>query len=356
MISLSLEDKQPASDKCINVKTFWHEYEIKFCLYIAGRYHVVRKLGWGHFSTVWLCWDLAETRYVAIKIVKSAPHFAETARDEIKILKSVRDSDPSNPRRIKTVQLLDDFKLTGVNGTHICMVFEVLGDNLLKLIRKSNYKGIPVDNVKTITRQVLEGLDYLHTKCKIIHTDIKPENVLLCVDEDYVRSLANEATGLYVMNFKMMSSFVSSAPKEFREPPEITGKMSKNKKKKLKKKAKQRMELFKKQMDFLGQQGGPGGANPTTTSGEIIDGAGQLAENGVNNSDDESCDEEEKKHDSSAMKIEEIIETTRTKSDDKNSNSKSSATDLKKIGEFFFLFLSYRNLNLKNIDNLFNLK
>ena len=27
--------------------------------------------------------------------------------------------------------------------------------------------------------QVLEGLDYLHTKCRIIHTDIKPENILL---------------------------------------------------------------------------------------------------------------------------------------------------------------------------------
>jgi len=23
-----------------------------------GKYHVIRKLGWGHFSTVWLCWDL----------------------------------------------------------------------------------------------------------------------------------------------------------------------------------------------------------------------------------------------------------------------------------------------------------
>ena len=23
-----------------------------------GRYRVVRKLGWGHFSTVWLCWDI----------------------------------------------------------------------------------------------------------------------------------------------------------------------------------------------------------------------------------------------------------------------------------------------------------
>lgn len=22
------------------------------------RYNVIRKLGWGHFSTVWLCWDL----------------------------------------------------------------------------------------------------------------------------------------------------------------------------------------------------------------------------------------------------------------------------------------------------------
>jgi len=29
-----------------------------------GRYHVVRKLGWGHFSTVWLCWDL---QYVIFK-------------------------------------------------------------------------------------------------------------------------------------------------------------------------------------------------------------------------------------------------------------------------------------------------
>ena len=35
--------------------------------------------------------------------------------------------------------------------------------------------------------QVLEGLDYLHRKCKIIHTDIKPENVLVYVDEPYIR-------------------------------------------------------------------------------------------------------------------------------------------------------------------------
>ena len=34
------------------------------------------------------------------------------------------------------------------------MVFEVLGHNLLKLIIRSNYQGIPLANVKTIIRQV----------------------------------------------------------------------------------------------------------------------------------------------------------------------------------------------------------
>lgn len=42
--------------------------------------------------------------------------------------------------------------------------------------------------------QVLQGLDYLHTKCQIIHTDIKPENILMSVEEPYVRKLAAEAT------------------------------------------------------------------------------------------------------------------------------------------------------------------
>jgi serine/threonine-protein kinase SRPK1 len=132
------------------------------------RYHVIRKIGWGHFSTVWLCWDLEDKRYVALKIVKSAANFTETAKDEIKILKAVRDTDPDDPKRNKTVQLLNDFKISGVNGTHVCMVFEVLGHNLLKLIIKSQYRGIPYENVKTIIRQVLEGLDYLHTKCQIM--------------------------------------------------------------------------------------------------------------------------------------------------------------------------------------------
>lgn len=208
---------------------------------------MLRKLGWGHFSTVWLCWDFTDKRYVALKVVKSASHFTETALDEIKLLKSVRDSDTSDKKRERVVMLLNDFKISGVNGNHICMVFEVLGHNLLKLIIKSDYSGIPIQNVKNIIQQVLEGLDYLHTKCNIIHTDIKPENVLICVDEKYIKNLAKEAAEIHQTGQKLPVSFSSTAPKSNLNKPNLT----KNQKKKMKKKVKRQSELLKVHMQQL---------------------------------------------------------------------------------------------------------
>ncbi|KAL5013190.1 hypothetical protein ScPMuIL_007460 [Solemya velum] len=243
-----------------------------------ARYHVVRKLGWGHFSTVWLCWDLTSKRFVALKVVKSAQHYTETALDEIKLLKCVRESDENDPYRERTVQLLDDFKISGVNGTHVCMVFEVLGYNLLKLIIRSNYQGIPLQNVKLIIRQVLEGLDYLHTKCKIIHTDIKPENVLLCVDESHIRKLAADAVEWHKLGMKLPGSAVSTAPKE---RPSDPSKMSKNKKKKLKKKMKKQQQLLDLQLQQLQEIDQDQEVDP---SKETEDEVGALVSSGSTNS------------------------------------------------------------------------
>ncbi|KAJ9649635.1 serine/threonine protein kinase, CMGC [Coniosporium apollinis] len=162
--------------------------------YKDGKYTIVRKLGWGHFSTVWLSKDNTTGKHVALKVVRSAAHYTETALDEIKLLKKVVEANKDHPGRAHVVSLLDSFNHKGPNGVHVCMVFEVLGENLLGLIKKWNHRGIPMELVKQITKQVLLGLDYLHRECGIIHTDLKPENVLIEIGdvEQIVKTYVND--------------------------------------------------------------------------------------------------------------------------------------------------------------------
>ena len=178
----------------------YHPVYVGECL--IGRYVVLQKLGWGHFSTVWLCKDLKYDTYVAIKLQKSASHYLEAAFDEVEILqKAVKHSetkewfgdlarfDKSNKKSYNrddcyTVQLLNAFIYQGPYGKHFCMVFEILGVNLLEIIKRYKYKGIPIHICRKMARQILVGLHYLHTHCGIIHTDLKPENVMLCLDEE----------------------------------------------------------------------------------------------------------------------------------------------------------------------------
>lgn len=165
-----------------------------------GRYRVIAKLGWGHFSTVWLCIDMNIGKHVAMKVQKSAPHYTEAAYDEIELLNRAakRSEEPEWTASLQgpltelvplaesshvtftgVVQLCDYFEHCGPNGQHVCMVFETMGPNVLALIKRFNFKGVPLDIVRKVAGHTLVGLDYLHRVCGIIHTDLKPENVLV---------------------------------------------------------------------------------------------------------------------------------------------------------------------------------
>ena len=58
------------------------------------------------------------------------------------------------------------------------MVFEIMGLNLMKVMKLYKWEGIPVPLVRILAKQILIGIDYLHRLCNVIHTDIKPENVI----------------------------------------------------------------------------------------------------------------------------------------------------------------------------------
>ncbi|OIR56578.1 MAG: CMGC/SRPK protein kinase, partial [Amphiamblys sp. WSBS2006] len=126
---------------------------------------------------------------VAVKIVKGAQKYTDTALDEIKLLGVIREKQNASRH---VIQMLGHFRLRGPNGEHVCMVMEVMGPNLLRLMRLFGMEGLPTGVVRKVARQVLKGLDFLHRKCGIIHTDIKPENIFLRLRKLELSELAAE--------------------------------------------------------------------------------------------------------------------------------------------------------------------
>ncbi|KAI8340424.1 kinase-like domain-containing protein [Blakeslea trispora] len=211
-----------------------------------GRYIVVRKLGWGHFSTVWLALDTLTDCHVALKIVKSANRYTESALEEIKLLECVKKTNPESKGYRHIAQLLSHFWHHGPNGKHACMTFEVLGESLLSLMKRYNYKGIPQHVVKRISKQVLEGLDYLHRECGIVHTDLKPENVLVWIPnaEEYLK----QDTAQVLQEIKQREEQTTPTQPTVDQPVQRswladvdTQGLSKSQKKRLKKKKKMKM-------------------------------------------------------------------------------------------------------------------
>lgn len=136
--------------------------------HISYRYKVIDKLGTGMFGNVLKCYDYKDKKIVSIKIMKNDILWSLQSINEIKILKKL-----NNNKNI--LNYIEHFNFR----SHICVVTELLYLDMFKVLEFTNYKGFSIGLIKEISKQLLNGLKFIHSN-GIIHGDLKPENIMLC--------------------------------------------------------------------------------------------------------------------------------------------------------------------------------
>ncbi|KAF5643036.1 CMGC SRPK kinase [Fusarium tjaetaba] len=150
---------------------------------IHERYRIIRKLGWGQFSTVWLAVDMQMNRYVSLKITLTTQN-SDTSKEASLYRSHLQDESPF------LVVLHDTIKIKGPNGEHDGLVFETMGPNLTILlkIRPEFQFGEPWDRrftnsfAKHALRDIIQALHFLHEH-GVIHGDLHPGNILTCIEQ-----------------------------------------------------------------------------------------------------------------------------------------------------------------------------
>merc|ERR1719224_294274 len=135
----------------------------------------------------------------------------KAAEKEIELLERLRDSDRENKRNV--IRLLRHF----VYRDHLCLVFECMWDNLRMALKKyTKDKGMSLKAVRAYTRQLLIALQHIH-RLKIIHADIKPDNILISAGHNVVK-IADLGSALNLIEVEVTPYLVS----RFYRAPEST--------------------------------------------------------------------------------------------------------------------------------------
>ncbi|KAK2752873.1 hypothetical protein FQN54_008026 [Arachnomyces sp. PD_36] len=161
-------------------------YPVKIGEVFDNRYQVVGKLGYGVTSTVWLGRDLLNggPEYVTLKVYVSGLE----RDDELNAYQRINSIETDHPGQNFIRKLLGHFWIDGPRGRHICLVHQPLGRNLDQILHLLPGRAIKIQDLKPFLRQVLLGVDFLHTAAQIIHTDLQLKNLLLPTPETHTFS------------------------------------------------------------------------------------------------------------------------------------------------------------------------
>ncbi|KAL4807996.1 kinase-like domain-containing protein [Aspergillus unguis] len=155
---------------------------------LKERYQLVGKLGFGASSTAWLARDMNCRRYVTLKMFINSESMGQQLDDELNIYKHIERGSKSHPGRNAVRSLLDSFDVDGPEDKHRCLVHPPLWESVWTFLHRNPIRRLPVPVLAFVLRRLFLALDYLHTECQIIHSDIKADNIMFGIADDSVFS------------------------------------------------------------------------------------------------------------------------------------------------------------------------
>ncbi|KAH9885146.1 serine threonine protein kinase, CMGC group [Xylariomycetidae sp. FL2044] len=161
-------------------------YPVRIGEVLSNRYQIVGKLGFGATSTVWLARDLDGRQHVALKLFVNSASMGKQLEHELSIYRRISASVAKHPGRDAVRNLLDSFDISGPHGSHRCLVHPPLWESTLTFLHRNPIRRLPSPVLRVILRRLFLALDFLHAECRIIHTDIKADNIMFGINDESV--------------------------------------------------------------------------------------------------------------------------------------------------------------------------